>query len=76
MSNTNTHEAGVWEQGRGLVVWSQHKTMNAARTAARKYARGQKVPAGGTLSWSGGWRSIGGNDVSWVDVDGNAMNAP
>lgn len=67
------YESGIWEQDRGLVVWSKHRTQAAAEKAARRYARERQEhgPAtGGALSWSGGWRSVGGK-TTWVRHDGS-----
>lgn len=72
--NALKYEAGVWEQDRDLVVWSRHRTPEAAERAARRYARrlereGHRT--GGALSWAGGWRTTAGDDpVQWVCGDG------
>lgn len=63
------YRAGVWEQSIGLLVWSRHRTQDAARGRAIRYARKQTAPTGGTLSWSGGWSDLEGK-IHWVDRDG------
>jgi hypothetical protein len=66
--------AGVWEQGceRELCVWSRHATEDAAKKAARRYARRMRAEGpltGGAHSWSGGWRGPAG-EPTWINADG------
>lgn len=64
------YQAGVWEQGRGLVVWSSHGTEALAAAAARRYARQLRgASSGGALTWAGGWRQDGAS-VHWIGADG------
>jgi len=69
-----TYSAGVWEQGRGYVAWSGHRTEQRARAAARCYAGQPRPRAGGVLSWAGGYRRCG-DPVVWVDRDGAVIDA-
>ena len=73
-TTNNRYEAGVWEQGRGFVGWSTHRTETAAAKAARKYAEKQTPTAGAALSWAGGVRAPDG-DVRWIDRDGETIRA-
>lgn len=69
---TFEYEAGVWEQGKGLVVWSRHATRRAAIDAARKHAKQLECEnrrSGGPLSWSGGWRKVGAS-TTWINSRG------
>ena len=69
-ANRLSYEAGVWEQRRSLVVWSQHHTAAAAAAAARKYARQLRregAATGGAKSWSGGWRRVDGA-TTWISA--------
>jgi hypothetical protein len=68
--------AGVWEQNSDpegeLCVWSRHATEDAAKKAARRYARrmrGEGSTTGGAHSWSGGWRGPSGATI-WINADG------
>ena len=63
-------EAGIWEQGRNFVAWSNHTTAELATKAALKYARQQAATAGGPLSWAGGVRGPDGV-VTWYRRDGS-----
>lgn len=69
-AKTRTHEAGVWEQGRGLVVWSAHRSAAAAERAAVRYARQSTAQSGGALSWAGCVREVATGAVRWLDRDG------
>ena len=56
------YSAGIYTQdgsaasGWCLVRWSRHRTAEAARRAARRYARGRTTATGGAYSWSAWWR--------------------
>lgn len=60
-------EAGVWEPGMGMVVWSRHSTRDLAVRAAIRYARASRCQSGGMLTWSG---SLDGGGVTWYDRRG------
>lgn len=63
------YSAGVWEQNRGFVEWSRHRTPAAARKAAARYAKACRPSTGGALSWSGGVRGPSGV-TTWFDARG------
>lgn len=68
-------EAGVWEQGKGFVPWSSHITEAAAKKAALRYAKKQKQPTGGSLSWKGGVRRPDGS-VMWFSTGYKVCDNP
>jgi hypothetical protein len=71
-----SYEAGIWQQGEGLVVWSRHRTAARAARVAREYARrawADGPSTGGALSWSGGYRDAATGRVVWVDRTGETQ---
>lgn len=58
------YQAGVVD-GHKIVVWSAHKTKEAAQRAAKKYTKSRQPLVGGVGSWSGFWRAI---DGEWQEI--------
>lgn len=61
--------AGTWSQNTAFTSRSRHKTRKAAIKAAIRYARDQRAPTGGALTWAGGVRDPD-DGVTWYDTSG------